>query len=168
MVSNRAWPLSSHGNWWINWKLTQIKPNSSFSETNGCEALISPCFLLNFFMSNEPCKIWLESCWSKFWQKMSPSVHMYLQSTAHAFTTSGISSVLALTLISLWIVQNYLQMPLCLAVSIIVLSSVDLRCQTCIDSGHNHIIVITVDGGKWYQKKVNETLASLTTFSTTQ
>ena len=40
--------------------------------------------------------------------KTSTSAHMYLQSVVHVFTTSGIYSVFAVTLI--WIMQNCLRM----------------------------------------------------------
>ena len=46
--------------------------------------------------------------------KILPSAHVYLRSAAHVFTTSGICGVFTITLI--WIVQNYLQMFLRLAV----------------------------------------------------
>ena len=46
--------------------------------------------------------------------KTSTSTHIYLQSVVHVFTTSGIYSVFAVTLI--WIVQYRLRMLWCLAV----------------------------------------------------
>ena len=48
--------------------------------------------------------------------KISLCAHMYWQSAAHACTILGICGALAITLI--WIVQNYLQLFLCLVVSI--------------------------------------------------
>ena len=46
---------------------------------------------------------------------------MYRQCTAHAFTISGIYGIFAITLI--WIVQNYLQLLLCLVILIIEIHS---------------------------------------------
>ena len=50
---------------------------------------------------------------------ISPSAHIYQQSAAHACTMSGICGVFTITLI--WIVQNYLQLALCLVTSIIAI-----------------------------------------------
>ena len=49
MGYNRAWPLSSHGCWWINWNWTQIKPNASLLETSDSGANISLYFLWAFW-----------------------------------------------------------------------------------------------------------------------
>ena len=51
--------------------------------------------------------------------KISPCADLYLQSSAHVFTTFGIYGMFTVTLI--WIVQNYLQMLLYLVTPIIAI-----------------------------------------------
>ena len=104
MVYSRVWPLCSHGCRRLNWSWTQIKLNFPLLGKNDRGANTPLCFLLSFSVSK---------------LTLSPSAHIYQQSVAHAFAICGICSIFAVTLI--WIVQNYLQLLLCPAVSIITI-----------------------------------------------
>ena len=51
MVYNRAWPMSNHACWWINWNWIEKKLISSLLRMNDSWANISLCFLLSFSVS---------------------------------------------------------------------------------------------------------------------
>ena len=119
MVYNRDWPLSSHGNQWINWNWIQIKLNSSLLGNERQRSKYLSMFLLSFSVSKtNPAKICLESC-SNIWQNFHLLLTYISSLQFMLFTISRIYSTFAITLT--WIVQNYFQMLLYLVVTIIAI-----------------------------------------------
>ena len=120
MVSNCACSLSSCECWWINWNWTLVKLNSSLLGMNNSGANISLYFLWSFLVS----KVALQSLLGILGVIFDINFTFRSQISAvcsSCFYHNLICSVFAVTLI--WIVQNYWQMFLCLAVSIIAVQS---------------------------------------------
>ena len=92
-----------------------IKLNSSLSGTNDSGANASLCFLLSFSVSKLT-KQNLLGILEQYLTKIPPFSHIHQQSAAPAFIISGICGIFTITLI--WIVQSYLQLLLCIVVSI--------------------------------------------------